>query len=524
MDRRHLAEWSLELTDSEFAMALAAMGAQIHVPSSIRGLTVPEQPEAMAMALAAELEENDGLLKWFCPQPFPFLDLDRQYLSARTLAEAWKKLLGIVSWPRIAVRHDWSWSDESRVEFAEILAHPEVKASSVFLDVQSEPDEPSEWRWPFTIATLPGDPLSSHLAEFQANFPDPWPFSFAAASRGVSHPEVLVICEGAANALARLLQSGLQLRCCVVIVAGLGSDSLASAVPLLRALVARVDAGGIAILPPGASVQEFAGRLKSLAYEVTHNHWLDVGFWLAFGRESVLFLNSDLLQISRLRTLVDDLANRLNKIPSDALLFISTRSSSMLGLGAGVANFRRPLRTDVTELGPRRVANALETMRDGYRYIRESDEASALSELSRQVLLQEAVAALDAQPERFIQQRSLRKSGAEFISERGGYVVAEPVMVRVRVGPRDNAQWDSAPTAFPDDRLPKSRRAHRLQVMFHEPRQLDAPMLADIELQGFDASTERISSSRPERLVLSRHASACCTMAAYCKRRFCRQT
>src|SRR5690606_17171704 len=85
-------------------------------------------------------------------------------------------------------------------------------------------------------------------------------------------------------------------------------------------------------------------------------------------------------------------------------------------------------------------------------------------------------------PARHLQQRSLRRADGGFERIRDGYVVGEAVHLRVRIGAPDDADWDSAPTPFPEHELPKERDEHTLQVVVHEPRHFDEPMLRDIVL------------------------------------------
>jgi hypothetical protein len=82
---------------------------------------------------------------------------------------------------------------------------------------------------------------------------------------------------------------------------------------------------------------------------------------------------------------------------------------------------------------------------------------------------------------RYVQQKSFRKLAEKFVEERVGYSIGQPVMVQMWIGPKRDDSI-AAPGIFPEDKLPKSRRAHRLQVVFHEPRQFDQPLLAEILL------------------------------------------
>lgn len=94
----------------------------------------------------------------------------------------------------------------------------------------------------------------------------------------------------------------------------------------------------------------------------------------------------------------------------------------------------------------------------------------------------EGAAAHEAVVSRYVQQKSFCKPAGKFVEERAGYRVGQPVMVQVFIGPR-RADSIAAPEVFPEDKLPKNRDTHRLQIVFHEPRQFDQPMLDEILLR-----------------------------------------
>jgi hypothetical protein len=90
---------------------------------------------------------------------------------------------------------------------------------------------------------------------------------------------------------------------------------------------------------------------------------------------------------------------------------------------------------------------------------------------------------------RFIQHRLFRRSGSDFVEENQRLEVGIPVMLKVRIGPPDH-EWHTTPEPFPEHLLPKRRKLNRLQVMFHEPVQLDQPLLREIQLPQKGASNE----------------------------------
>jgi hypothetical protein len=344
MNREHLAGWSLELADEAFPEALAALGALTALPpAKLAAAFGPDgwRPDVLAALLDGAVS-GSGVLHWTLPtapprlritpagaarplaEPAPegdvLVEVWREFLTGlRRRDDAWRMRL------RIAVRMK-SGAAAGSMALASLLAHPQVHAAGIYMDEAFASDGRTDWRWPFTIATLPDDPLTAPLAALQQQFPPVWPFRFISAGRDHPRVEVLVIGAAAHNALTRVLESRLRLRCCLVIVAGLGSDSPRTAEPLLRALVAKLEAEGVAVLEAGTSPQDFAERLKHFAYELTHNKTLDVALTEAFRPGLLLLLNRDLLSVSHLDTSVGNMAQRLRKLPQGAEVTLSERA------------------------------------------------------------------------------------------------------------------------------------------------------------------------------------------------------
>ena len=528
MDRQTLAHWSLELTDEAFGPALAALGVLSAIPRAMIDQAYGPNGwriDALAGMFAAALDSATGVLRWNVPavasrSATPRIRVDSAGKAksvdapdADALAGSWRDFIAHFSrssdrfpaGPRIAARTTLSTVGLA-MALAGVLSRPEVGAASVYLDEAFPSDGRTDWRWPFTLATLPGDALAEPLAALQSQFPPSWPFRYATASRDDPHVEILVIGAGTSEALSRLLASGLRLRCCLLIVAGLGTDSPRTAEPLLRALVARTSAEGVAVLDSGNSPQQFAERLNSFAYELTHNKTLDVALAEAFQTGGLLLLNRDLLSLSHLDETVGRMSERLRRLPRNTDVLMSERSFERLGLPP--ASMRPPTPRMTTRAAPHEpsgaaapadVADAIDAARASFRYDREVNEASAVSELSRRVSDAESSAARRAAVPRHVQQKSFRKQAGQFVEERSGYVVGQPVMVQVFIGPKRDDSI-AAPTAFPEGKLPKNRDTHRLQIVFHEPRQFDQPMLGEILLprQGDSNSAQFVFTPRAQ--------------------------
>lgn len=488
MDRGDLTAWSLELSDEEFPLALAALGALCSLPPTILGALHPStnwQLKRIPFALQAVAKEADGVLSWTAPGvPFdttlPVIGDTNQYEAppASMLLQAFRKFLCEFDRKR---SHPWRLRLSIRtyerpvarfLTFALTLARAGATFSTVFLSDTFPSDGRTDWNWPFTIALLPGDPVLHLLSGKQRTHAN-WPITYATASCDMPNVEVLLISASVSEALMRLIASGLRLRCCLVLVVGLGDDTTESAAPLINALVARLSAEGAAILPAGNSAEDFAIRINSFAYELTHNKPLDVALSEPFGNESLLLLNRDLLAVSQLDTTLEIATQHLRTLPDTAVVELSEKSSKLLLLQRG-AMFAR---------APADIADAIDRVRSHYNYMSEVHEASAVTELASTVEQQHREIRRQENVSRYLRQESFRKVDGRLTEIKDGYVVGESVMVSIVIGPKRETAVTS-PSIFPEHKLPHQRARHQLQVVFHDPRQFDEPMLRKITLPG----------------------------------------
>jgi hypothetical protein len=506
MDRGNLAAWSLEVPDSDFAPALVALGALASLPQTI--LEELHRPpgwiaERIASALHVTAVEGNGLLEWTKPDVsvdggIPVVGSVKRFEapSAQVLVKVFRTLLSnfklgssVPQGLRLAIRTGRQ-KIGGGMPHAWLLASADPKRiSSVFLIDAFPSDGRADWKWPLTIATLPGDPLAIHLASHERTH-DNWPIHYVVASRDVPNVEVLVISATVADGLMRLLASGLRLRCCLVVVVGLGIDTAESAEPLINTLVGRLSAEGVAILAAGKSAEDFARRINQFAFELTHNKPLDVALIQPFGRSSLLLLSRDLLAVSRLEATLDRATSALRRLPSTASIELSDRSSDRLQLSRNLTRSRPPAE----------IADAIDLARSNYAYIHEIEEASAITELAGTVERKHRESRQAKKELRYLRQESFQKIKDRLVEVEDGYTVGQAVMVSITIGPRRDG-GSTSPTAFPEDKLPKQRAPHRLQVLFHEPEHLDEPMLRDIMLPptGDSSAAEFVFTPRAAR-------------------------
>lgn len=518
MDRPSLAAWSLDLNREGYAMALASLGVLAAARSS-RKDPVPAMLEELAKAppqfqpgILAQLfqarRKADDTLAWRYPGAGSGKGAaGRAWPPARIMAEGWQQFLGITPWGlRLSLMSRGTDLDQL-LGCLRTLQHASVGACSVFVGDLFKSDGMTDWRWPFTFAALPGDPLAEIFREEQAKLSEPWPYRFVTADRDHSRSEILVCSGTLPDALGRVVRGRLRRRASLVLLLGGLGESRAPSEQLLRTLAAELSAEGVAVLEPPLCVAwvEAMQPLRNFGDALTHNVQLDMALRDTFANGVMTLLNHDLVKLSRLGRAVDNLSARLKRLPKEHAITLSESSIEKLRLtveeappaAAGAVHELPPALTAPPTPGARPVravrpvvlAARLEAERESYRYIRESEEATALSEVSERLHETEADERRQAESPRFIQHRLLRKSGSEFVEERQRLQVDVPVMLKVRIGPRDDA-WHIAPSQepFPEHLLPKRR--NRLQVMFFEPGQLDRPMVRDIVLPMQGASDE----------------------------------
>ncbi len=521
MDRLAFAAWSLDLDDGHYAQALAGVGVLtaarrsreqrlLAIRNEIAVTEEPYLPTVLAQLFQA-MHQSNGMLAWRLPASWSRQRDPAHVLpAARIMAEGWRQFLEISS-GKVRLMLSWQGADlGSLMTCATVLQHPAVGTVSVAVADMFPSDGRTEWRWPFTLATLPADPLAELFREERERLPLSWPYSFAVADRDHARGEILVCRRSLRETLARVNADRLQRRMALVLLLEDDREPWSTARPLLQALAAGLSADGIALVdnPASASSADLLQALRRVADGLTHNREIDVVLQETFGATVTLLANRDILRLSHLNHTITDLTARLKKLPRNSMLKISRIAASQFGLPdeeevAGItrasAICTRHVDGSASEICTRHLAACIDTQRISFSFQSEGGEATALSEVSRGVRELEARQRQSVEAPRYIQHRLFRKSGHELVEEQRRLEVGVPVLLKVRIGPSDR-QWQAAPNAFPDHVLPKNRKYNRLMIVFHEPAHLDQPLTAELRLpQGGGPSTEATFTFTPRQ-------------------------
>jgi len=540
MDRRHLGAWSLGVDDERFVAALAALGvlAAFDRAADEADTTVPGLVASLKAAASAP-RTTHGLLAWRAPVAsaagtVPPAEL-RKWPPAAHLADAWKTFA--TSEPPVRLAAIDAFGNEGQaLDFVEMLSHGTANLAGVHAHAPWKPERPTQWRWPFTVATLPDDPLGERFAAGERKDSRPSGGArFVTASRRTPHVEVLALGRPLARALARVLETAAPPRCALVVVAGIGADSPARSAPLVRALAACVQADGVVVVP-ATTTERLATATMRFAERMTSGCPLDVALMQSMGPGHVAWLGAGLIEISERPPARQAAAARPSEPTSGAAAPRApvqpqpptpphgTPPGRTVQRNLDLSKWRLRLRPWQAPTPPRGTTpgetvqrnSPLSESRPRLRPVgppgppppaaRPSaiPPPAAPPSTTRAPTARPRQAARSARPDdeqlpaRYLQQRSLRQSSDGALEPiRDGYVRGEPVLLCVRIGARDDEVWDSATAPFPAHELPKDRDTHTLQVVVHEPDQFDAPMLREITLPRAGPSTEAEFVFRP---------------------------
>jgi hypothetical protein len=419
------------------------------------------------------------------------------------MVEQWKSLVRVHRQISLVVRNRQAVKFWDRWELGRTLRRlPEI--SGLTLEGSRQWPQATAWGLPIAIGSMADDACAQWLLDRDRSAPPNWPFRYAISSRQRDRHQVLVFSKPLVLALAELQASVVRPKCGVVIVNGLGGETVQAAWPLIQDLCERLSASGVLLLAVEQDAVTLAQGVHRLAFELTHDLPIDVAARIAFDNEAVLIGNVSLLKTARISQQVRTLKNRLKQMPRSRSILLSERT-------VGQLTRARPPQFNITHaidshgspvhaMPAPDMGEAMAGAAPEFEFVGESHEASALTELAQAVRTASAQAVVETHAARFIQQRSFvrQEPTAQFTPVFDAYAVAEPVVLKIRIGHRTDPRWQSSNVEFPFHELPPNESTHRLSVMFHEPHQLEQPLLADLELPRTGSSTEAVFSFTPQ--------------------------
>jgi len=469
MDRHHLGTWSLGVDDERFVAALAALGVLAAFDRAVAGQTVePPWMQRIAaidaavgtetvpalVALLTTIATSSAmhrLLAWQAPvAPAAGARTPaglQRWPSAAHLADAWKAFTANERFVRLVAVGEVG-NEAQALDYVEALSRGAAHVAGVHARAPWSPERPTQWRWPFTVAVLPGDPLVERLVGSEKDEGQSSEGArFVIASRRTPRVELLALGQSLPLALAHVLGTAAPPRCALAVVAGFGNESPTRSAPLVRALATRVQADGVVVVP-ATSEERLSSALANLAEQMARGCPLDIALMRSMEPGHVAWLGEKLIEISERVPERQAAAAPTARPPQPAPMPVPAPSVPM----------PRP--------APPPAAPSRHTARS-----RRADDVQ--------------------RPARHLQQRSLRKTAGDALEPiHDGYVRGEPVMLLARIGTPDDAAWDSVPTPLPEHELPKDRDTHTLQIVVHEPLQFDEPMLREITLPRAGPSNE----------------------------------
>lgn len=483
--RNYFATWGRDLSDGDFACALAALGVLDNQFASGTGLR------------AADLVRP---VEWRWLGHF-FGDADQPvHAGAQSLAEWWKAQIF-----RGKIRLEVDPSSRLRgVDSMAMLtwivgelSRPEVGARSVYLRVD-RPSVTVGWRWPIRVGFL-GDPESQALKErLEVVRAESWMgplVSVVDAERPRSGCDLLLLPGGIRQALSMATGMAKPVRADCVIVLGRTEGDAGHWYRMIDGLRAAVRTSGVAVMQRGtADIEEW---FRGVVARLSHNNPIDVAlFGVVDDRHTqppFIAISRRLAEFSRLSMQLRRTAKRLKR-PGVREMTVDIKAGSPQAHtldGGGAASYT------LDDIGDRLEAAAAmgESAVDAGGFLHERDAATGSARLERDIEMATAAAAPSpaTQPERFVQAKVFDLSDpAKPVERRQRFRGGANHRIAVRIGERDDEEFISDPAgpAFPIDVLPQDQDEWEITVVLSVAQSSDDPQVSRLLLPRFGNSSE----------------------------------
>ena len=477
MSRRDFGAWGLELSDDDFACALAAAGVLL---AATGPWWLDRDVATLEEYLDGALQGGDVPVPWAYALPFRSFSQVQLVGPAARFASAWRKAVGgRPRGPRLVIElhrplHAWFGFPEVPPYpwLIEQLSRPAIGASSVYLR-QDAPEAEISWAWPLRIGLL-GDPTSDGLRqEIAVNRWHPALTEIVTVPAPGVECDVLLLPFDLRNALLAVMEAPAPLRADCVVV--LGGPARSDANIESRMLSLRAEARTAGVLVGDVAADDRARWLNVLMNELAHGTPLDVALTLACRATSVrapLFVGSRrLVETAHVTTGALALSRALERFaPGQAI-----------SLDVLPPRVRDRLRVD-----PFAAAASVDHLRQRFAEIvdaleleHEGDDATTIAALAQASKLAPELA---SRPSRHLQaQAFVIGSEDEAKQVTGGLRVGAAHRIDIRIGAAAET-WAVLADAFPDEELPRQGSVHKLTVVLTEPRLAPDPQVATILL------------------------------------------
>ncbi|MBA3551286.1 MAG: hypothetical protein H0W27_00240 [Actinobacteria bacterium] len=443
MSRELFGAWGRELSDDQFARALAGLGVLIGIlrdrgdlqpapmPVGVGDVTVAPAPVASRERYELML---GGLLSSGRPLVWDLSPLEEsaagkwaaalEWVGAAELAEAWGGAVGASMTPVLEIHPVPPIADPWLLER---LTASRLDISGAYVPLP-EPEGRFRWAWPLRLGFLP-DPASRALRDrLYSALPD-YLGGLTEGEVGPSRCDVLVVPAGLAGALDLLERVARvshvpQATCAILVGAGVGLEEGFGRVP---ELVSRLSGWGASLSPVADDALEL--WFEAFVRELSHDKGLAEAIrWAGdagHAQWALLFAAPRLVESGRLSFAVTAPNERMMATAGGHTFELPAEAAAELGV---------PPSTPIRREAPQ-------------RFIR--------------------VGVTDLEREDAPLRRAFRAGGDHELS--------------VAIGAR-NERSIVADRPFPVEKLPPSRNGHRLTVVFTEPLLLPEPLVETIEL------------------------------------------
>ncbi len=488
MHRRDFGGWGLELSDDEFAQALAAAG--LFLGARVRFVDKAPTLDAVVLALGA-IEPREGPAAWVLPGADA-----PQSVPAAMFRDAWRKS-GLQGRVRFEVQ---TWGGGSPRWLVEQLSQPPVGAPGIYARVD-EPAVDVTWEWPLWIGLL-GDERSQRYRRRVERIRHDIPWlsslvSLVALDRATAECDLLLLPHDLRSALAAVASAGFSIRADCTIILGRATDGDSRLMAQMAGIRGVVRTSGVALahVPrrsdlPGSDLQMW--WLYDFLREMSHNTPLDVALLGATrshvpGVTPLLVGSRGLIQFTRLAVQVRRMASRYKAMAKadDAPVEIERESATSRTFGMSGAQPRS------------RVGDELEKAAAVERHESEEGLASATVEMAPGA----AAAPTRRREFRFLQARTYDLGdGANTARERRRALrPLAPHEIRIRIAPPDREWIAEKSTVFPDEELPPDQPEYRLTVVLTDASYDREPQVQSIILPSTGPSSDARFYVRTEK-------------------------